>query len=64
MVNRRMRPFTRAQYREYTGRHQHVSIDLSEGARRAIRVFRVLLLLTTADERQFTRPLGSFDDEE
>jgi hypothetical protein len=64
MVNRRMRPFTRALYREYTGRHQHVSIDLSEGARRAIRVFRVLLLLTTADERQFTRPLGSFDDEE
>ena len=56
--------FTRARYREYTGRHQHVSIDLSESARRAIRVFRVLLLLTAADERQFTRSLGSFDDEE
>ena len=64
MINRRMRPFTRALYREYSGRHQHVSIELSESARRAIRVFRVLLLLTAADERRFTRALSSFDDEE
>ena len=56
-----LRPFTRALYNAYKGHGQHISVRLLADARRAIRVFRLFLILTAVDARRFARSLVSFD---
>jgi hypothetical protein len=53
--------FLRALYNEYTGHAAGSSFVISEKACRAIRFFRVFLLMVATDEGRFARPLSSFE---
>jgi hypothetical protein len=54
--------WVKALYREYAGRYNsRVSFIISESARRAIRLFRVFLLLLAVREERFARKLVSFE---
>jgi hypothetical protein len=53
--------WVKALYREYAGRYNRVSFKISENARRAIRLFRVFLLLLAVREERFARQLSSFE---
>lgn len=57
-----MRPMVRALYAETKGRAQNSVFTLSPRTIVAIRVFRALLLLAGADEKNFTRTLDSFKE--
>ena len=56
-----MKPFTRALYSAYNGRQSLHAYDLPESANVSILAFRVLLFLTSVQERQFSRNLGSYE---
>lgn len=56
--------WVKALYREYAGRYSRVSFIISESACRAIRLFRVFLLLLAVREERFARPLKSFEKSE
>jgi hypothetical protein len=56
-----MRPFVRVLHRQYAGRRQNCSLMYDEDGCRVVRIFRVLLLLTTINEQKFARRLGSFE---
>ena len=56
-----MLPVTKHIYSEYSGlRNMNCSILLSPQCRRAIRILRVLILLTALDETRFARSIQSF----
>jgi hypothetical protein len=61
-ICRFMRPFVRALYSAYTGRHAKVAFPIPPAARISILVFRVLLSLSAIYETPFCRSLGSFRD--
>jgi hypothetical protein len=56
-----MRPFVRVLHRQYAGRRQQCSLMYDEDGCRVVRIFRVLLLLTTINEQKFARRLVSFE---
>lgn len=60
IICRWMRPFNRLVYSSYQGLARHVSVDLTAGAKLAIRLWRAALCSLTLDERRFARPMASF----
>ena len=55
-----MRPFVAALYRSYVGKRTSGLFRLSCEAMRAVRVFRMFLVLTAIEPQEFARPLSSF----
>jgi hypothetical protein len=55
-----MLPYVRALYDEYRGMCINASKTVSVNYRRVVRVFRILILLTSLDESRFARTIASF----
>lgn len=55
-----MRPFLRDLYAAYTGRHPGAAIQLSQRALRAVRMMRLLIVMSAAEPKSFTRTMESF----
>ena len=59
-INETLLPFTRELYASFAGLGRHTSVMLGPPARRAIQVFRALLVLTLLVPEQATRPMWTF----
>jgi hypothetical protein len=59
-INETLLPFTRELYAAYAGHGRHTSVLLGPSARRAIHVFRALLVLTLLVPERATRPTWTF----
>ena len=55
-----LRPFSRALYASYTGRHRAAKVELLDDARWAIRLWRTMLCCTSFEEETFARSFESF----
>ena len=55
-----LRPFSRALYASYTGRHRAAKVELREDAKWAIRLWRTMLCCTSFAEGTFARSFESF----
>jgi hypothetical protein len=58
-----MLPLCKILYSEYKGLKHNALKALTTEAKRAIRIFRVLIILTAIDETRFARPIQSFAPE-
>jgi hypothetical protein len=55
-----LRPFSRALYASYTGRHRAAKVELRDDAKWAIRLWRTMLCCTSFEEETFARSFDSF----
>ena len=55
-----LRPFSRALYASYTGRHAAAKVELRDDAKWAIRLWRTMLCCTSFEEETFARSFDSF----
>jgi hypothetical protein len=55
-----LRPFSRALYASYTGRHRAAKVELLDDAKWAIRLWRTMLCCTSFEEETFARSFDSF----
>ena len=58
-----IRPFNRALYNSYLGRHRAAVFTLRDDELRAVRIIRLLLLMTAVEPRAFCRSLESFREQ-
>lgn len=55
-----LKPFNQALYDAYAGRHHHARVPWPPAARRAVRLWRAILVALGLDEDRFARPLSTF----